>query len=124
MIGTIIEENIWLKKMLDFMFDNMIDVDQIFWHEGFHANCSDLFWWACADAEDITDETFSILEKALEDTNIEFFIWLYSCRQRKMRPQGAAYKYIPEKFWKLFDECGPERKSEFGNPKERPKDKS
>lgn len=115
----------FIKKMLDFMSDKFIDFEDILWSENnFYANCSDLFWWGCADAEKITDKTFSVLKQSLKDIETDtekdtgIGIWLYCCRQRKMRPQGAAYEYIKKEHWDLFDKCGPERKSEFGNPKE------
>lgn len=33
-----------------------------------------------------------------------------------MRPQNAIYTSIPEDLWDLFDACGEERPSDFGNP--------
>lgn len=41
---------------------------------------------------------------------------LFACKVMRMRPQGAAYSYIPEDLWDLFDEAGPERAVGFGNP--------
>lgn len=88
----------------------------------FTVNCSDVFWWACADSEDVTPENVSELEKALtdiksvldpEDDPAPFTIshapMLFAARMRKMQPQGAMYKYIDSRLWKLFDEAGPER---------------
>lgn len=116
-------ENAFLKKMLIFMTDQMIDFDLIFWNDGFHANCSDLFWWGCADSVEITDKTFIVLEQSIKKDipdDPALGIWLYCCRQRKMRPQGAAYDYIKKEYWELFHKCGPERKTGFGNPKGNP----
>ena len=88
------------------------------------ANCNDLFYWAVADAEHITEETLQDFNKAIDDCagNKDLGAWLYCSRIRKMRPQGAAYSYIPEELWPLFDACGPERptdSSAFGNPFKR-----
>lgn len=44
---------------------------------------------------------------------------LFAARVRGMRPQGAAYKVRYDKsIWHLFNECGPERETGPGNPKE------
>ena len=40
---------------------------------------------------------------------------LFCCRVRKMRPQGAYYKYIDKEVWHIFDEAGPEREVGKGN---------
>ncbi|UDL15984.1 hypothetical protein QEH42_gp234 [Microbacterium phage Pumpernickel] len=42
---------------------------------------------------------------------------LFAAKSRKMRPQGAYYKSIPENIWHLFDACGPEREVGMGNPR-------
>ena len=97
--------------------------------------CNDLFYWGCADGQDITPENISELKKAMDDcdaipseefknlenlrksvTNIFYGEWLFCARMRKMRPQGAQYSILPKEIWHLFDECGPERKTGFGNP--------
>lgn len=77
--------------------------------------CNDVFFWATADAEEITKETLLILEKSLEDDNRNGAI-LYCARQRKMRPQGAIYKHLDEDKWHLYNECGSEREVRPGNP--------
>lgn len=94
----------------------------IFWNEDlmFFVNCNDFFAWGCADAEDLNEETFPLLEKAIEDAGELDGALLYCARQRKIRPQGAFYKHLDKKNWHLFDACGEERKSGFGNPEERP----
>lgn len=103
----------------------------------FAANCNDLFWWATADAEEITKQNFDLLRqtcedlKRLEKENEKVFATLYieslfAARVRKMRPQDACYQNWEKVLWPLFDSCGPERKrdkSAFGNPfgREKPK---
>lgn len=80
-------------------------------------NCNDLFYWACSDGEDITEETLPQFHQAVKDCKEDESLaaWLYCARIRKMRPQGAAYTYIPKDLWPLFDACGPEREIDFGN---------
>jgi len=84
----------------------------------FAVNCSDVFWWGCADAEPVTDETLDVLEQSLIDGGLQDGMPLYCSRMRKMRPQGAMYKHIenPELF-NVF----PERVVDTGNPVEQPK---
>jgi hypothetical protein len=82
----------------------------------FSVNCSDVFFWGCADAEDVTPENLPLLRLALEQGGgTDLFV----ARVRGMRPQGAVYKYIDQAEWPLFDACGPERPAEFGNPYDR-----
>jgi hypothetical protein len=89
----------------------------------FSANVSDVFWWGCADAEDITPDRLPALQQAYDDLktiNAEHHLAnLYAARARSMRPQGAAY---PDEAaaQALFDACGPERAVELGNPKRPP----
>lgn len=81
-------------------------------------NCNDVFFWGCADDEDINDETLPLYHKALDDCsqNHGTAAMLYCARIRKERPQGAIYSCIPKEFWSLFDACGPEKETGFGNP--------
>lgn len=96
----------------------------------FFVNCNDVFAWACADCEEITPENIDELERAMQDcikasnlTGGEIYgEMLFCCRIRKMRPQGAAYPKKCPDLWPLFDACGPERKTDFGNPHPHPKD--
>ena len=108
--------------------------DQLWWRTdeeyaplSVFADCNDVFVWACADNEEITAENIDILEQSLKDLqavanaghNSTCEIWagvLFACRIRKMRPQGAFYKLIDKEAWSLFDSCGPERETGFGNP--------
>lgn len=107
----------------------------------FFINCSDVFYWATSDAEDVTPDNISILEKSFKDLeNIDYDYayaygsTLFCARLRKMRPQGAAYPFssftIPEcdpqdletyqKVWNLFDAAGPEREVGTFNPRHPP----
>lgn len=83
-------------------------------------NCNDLFAWGCADGEDITEKTMPLFEQAFMDCEGDVAVAcdLYCSRIRKMRPQGACYSSIPEKFWPLFNACGEKRETGFGNPYE------
>jgi len=88
-----------------------------------HCNVNDVFAWGCADAEDIDENSIGDLERARTDL-LEadgrmgglVTSMLYAARKREMRPQGAMYQHIPEGVRHLFDECGPERETGFGNP--------
>jgi len=92
--------------------------DNIFWTKDmeFRVLCNDIFWWGTGDAEEITEDDLTLFEESLKDGGWEVGYILYCARRRKMRPQGAAYSIIPEKYWPMFDACGPERKTDFGNP--------
>ena len=90
--------------------------------------CSDMFFWGTADQEELTPDNLSDYEQAIQDMDslpidgLPYRYYggmLFCARQRKMRPQGAAYPPEPEsEAWKLFDACGPERETGFGNPYE------
>ena len=79
------------------------------------ANCNDLFHWACADCEPITDDNIQVLEAASSELNAisdkfrSFSVSLFCCRIRNMRPQAPYYKYIDADVRHLFDACGPAR---------------
>lgn len=111
--------------------------DQIWWNIAgkgddeevrFFANTSDLFYWACADLEEITIDKLDLFLSAIKDTEeacgggIAYAPELYAARVRQMRPQGAAYPEEKE-LWPLFDACGPEREVGGGNPHQHPKDR-
>ena len=79
-------------------------------------NCNDLFYWACADLEEITPDNIELLEQSLKDVDEaedrRYSVYgpqLFCCRFRKMRPQRPFYRGMPEKLKPLFDACGPER---------------
>ena len=93
----------------------------------FWVGCSDLFYSGAHDSETITPDNVKLLrDTAKEVEGLELSSqWvpsLFSARIRGMRPQGAIYKRIPCKLWKLFDACGPWRELNFGNPKYHPDD--
>ena len=110
------------------------DHDELWWRcDGdyapitFMVNCSDLHWWGTADSERVTPDNVALLEKAREDGLAVDPKWggaiavtLFCCRVRKLRPQGACYKHIEEKYWPLLDACGPEREVDFANPQKQP----
>jgi len=95
------------------------------------ANCNDLFWWACADAEAVTPENIDVLAQSIADITVFYEAWrsaprdddrpppplvmrdlgvlLFCCRVRSMRPQGAFYKHFPPGVRELFDAAGPDR---------------
>jgi hypothetical protein len=97
----------------------------LLWNEDldFYVICNDLFFWGCADAEDIeSQEDVDLYKKAIEDVGT-FDAWassLFCARKRKMRPQGAAYPNTAKSLWPLFDACGPERELTTGNPRPSP----
>lgn len=108
-----------MRVLTSTAFDNC---DDVWWRvDGEYApvtmliNCNDLFYWACADAEIVTDKNIDVLEQSYKDSQ-DYGGILFCCRVRGMRPQGAYYKYIPKDEHKLFDACGPERPTGIGNP--------
>lgn len=90
-----------------------------------YANCSDFFEWGTADLEEIQPEDLDLLEQCVKDA-IELDAtncWageLFCARKRKMRPQGACYKNLPEALWPLFDAAGPARETDLLNPHKHP----
>lgn len=100
------------------------DYYEIFWNvEGedirFYALCNDTFWWATADAEQITPGNVDVLESVINDLRAcasesdrvpeVYMADLFAARVRKMRPQRPFYKKLSPSVAKLFDECGPAR---------------
>jgi hypothetical protein len=83
----------------------------------YYVDCSDFFWWGCADGEDVLEEDLPALLQALKDSpkNGEL---LYCARKRGVRPQGAYYKYL-EGDEELFNACGVDREIDFCNPKDQ-----
>jgi len=70
--------------------------------------CSDVFYWACADLQMITDENVDVFVKSQQEAP-EYGSTLFCARVRKMRPQSPMYEYVPAIYHDLFNECGPER---------------
>lgn len=92
--------------------------------------CNDIFYWATADGVDIEIKDIPGIKKIFKefDGEIDEFdktgerfmaILLWCARKRKMRPQGAYYKHIPNNLHPLFDACGPERTIDIWNPKDQ-----
>lgn len=75
--------------------------------------CSDLFYWACADAEDVTAQNVEVLEQAMKDAaavdHRHYGALLFCCRVRKMRPQKPVLGRLDDKLRPLFEACGPGR---------------
>jgi hypothetical protein len=95
---------------------------EVFWHSDFSVLaviCNDVFWWGCADLEQVESlEDIELLVKSCEDAKYDGAI-LYCARKRGMRPQGAMYKHINKEIHHLFNECGPEREIDFLNPENK-----
>lgn len=99
-------------------------------------DCSDLFDWASADAEELLPSDLPDLYQAYEDLRAiktagprYHFIYageLWCARKRGMRPQGPWYGYtsndairrqfLPEEVEALFDACGPDRGDKYARP--------
>ena len=79
----------------------------------FLVNCSDVFYWACADAQEITPENLHILELAIRDCKavdeVHEAPHLFCARVRQMRPQRPVLETIDAKVLPLFLAAGPER---------------
>lgn len=92
-----------------------------------HVNCSDLFAWGAADAEELTAANIDLFEATFAECEATFgqyrAMWaaeLFCARVRGKRPQGAFYRNLEPEWAVLFDACGPERQTGLGNPVERP----
>jgi hypothetical protein len=74
-----------------------------------YVDCSDVFFWGCADAEEITVEQIpELLECYKQSQGLGGILWCAKTRQ--FRPQTAVYEgWIHPDEWPLFDACGPER---------------
>lgn len=83
--------------------------------------CNDVFDWGTADCEPLTPDNIDEFEQAITDVGLAtqgdytYVTTLFCARQRKRRPQGAAYP-AEHRLWPLFDACGPEREPGFNNP--------
>jgi len=108
------------------MFGDLGSSDDLMWRTDteyapitLFVNCNDLFYWACADCEEVTIENLDVLKQAIADCKevdaMFGTIWatkLFCCRLRGMRPQNPAYpnpNQNREALWALFDACGPPR---------------
>ncbi len=114
----------FIEELLSFAAKHEV-YDELHWNEDLTVavRCNDVFWWATADAEELTADTLDIFKQAVIDSGSLCGPILYCSRQRKMRPQGAFYKCIATEYWPLLDACGPEREADtepFGNPTAQP----
>lgn len=95
----------------------------------FYAMCSDMFFWAGADAEEITPADLPLWRRTMEDLralpNWDGCGWLgelYACRKRQMRPMNAWFRAceknnrLPVATRVLFEAAGPPRESTFHAP--------
>lgn len=93
--------------------------EDIHWHvdpDGsvrLYANCSDLFYWATADAEEIVPGDLPLLIGTLNDLKTVDATYLlpelFSARKRKLRPQKPCYEHFSEAVAALFDACCTEK---------------
>lgn len=129
------------KNRIDFsikvlgLFDGFdwLSNDDLLWRIGdefnvvtFYVNCNDLFYWGCADVEDITPANIHLLGEAvkkLSDVGIvaandkyKYLEWatsLFACMSRGLRPQNCILRNMrkrgDEALALLFESCGPER---------------
>lgn len=76
------------------------------------AVCSDFFFWATADSEEIAVDDIPLLRQALDDLKplgTEYELGhLFAARKRKLRPQKPCYKDMDAGVAALFDACGSE----------------
>lgn len=92
--------------------------DDLFWNVSgtsikFFVNCSDVFWWATADLEEVTAENIGILKQAYEDAGDIYGGDLFAARVRKLRPQQPYWSRIQdERIQAFFLAVGPERNPE------------
>jgi hypothetical protein len=114
-------------EVLRFLIERDMAVDMFYFDTddgiSIAENCNDLFYWACADAEDITPSDLPLLHETILDCERVLGVGgsayagtVYACRKRKMRPQYPCYPSYPKELWPLFDAAGPERpEKEAGN---------
>ncbi len=73
------------------------------------AQCNDVFAWATADCEEITDDDVPVLQQALRDLQVtkeEYYLpELFVARKRHLRPQKPFYKGMTPATAALFDAC-------------------
>lgn len=85
-------------------------------------NVNDVFFCGCSDAEEVEVEDLPALEKAMEDGGYIWGSYLFVCRKRGMRPQGAwinaGVKNYKEFNARPFLDAGPMREIDVGNPEE------
>lgn len=79
----------------------------------FAVKCSDTYWWATADCEDIGITDLPALRQAKMDalSTDSAYLWptLWVSRKRKLRPMRGLYNSVDTAFRELLDASGPER---------------
>lgn len=133
-------------EILGFLADYEL-LDSVFWRTDgvyapitFIANVNDVFYWACADAEDFDATDISDIRQAIIDLTHAFEVaarsdgkepnyveieqarsWafaLWACRKRGQRPQTALLDGLCEEVRQLFLDCGPAH-TQYGSPEEK-----
>ena len=82
---------------------------------------NDVFFWGCSDCEDVEVEDLPMLNQAMKDGGYILWKYLFVCRKRKMRPQGAWINgtlFNDNVLRQHFLDAGPVREIDVGNPKE------
>lgn len=96
---------------------------------GIAENCNDLWYWACADYEEITPKDLSAYEQAIKDCEAlkpsysAYAGTVWACRKRGMRPQNPCYASYPKELWPLLDAAGPERDEKTAGSRKRAEQK-
>lgn len=123
----------FIKRVLEIYSEEADLHSELFWRvdhpdPGLHlyAMCNDTFYWASADAEEITPVNLSVLEQTSVDLQaleaartgpvtaqtvlpMCYLGELFAARVRHMRPQRPKYRDMSPGIAALFDSCGPER---------------
>jgi len=118
-INNIVTDNeVFMTRVLD-LFSRLDSHDMLFWRmdDGnirFFVICNDIFFWATADVEEITQGNVENLEQAVADVQVadpDADEWmgplLFCARRRGIRPMPRME--LPKTLKPLFDACGPER---------------
>ena len=119
--------------VLRFLVEHDMGIDKFYFDQDgeivIAENCNDLFFWACADAEDITPADLPALEQAIKDCEAvkphysAYAGTIWACRKRKMRPQNPCYSSYPKELWPLLDAAGPERDEKEAGSRKRAEEK-
>jgi hypothetical protein len=121
-ISNIVTDNeVFMTRILD-LFSRLDSHDMLFWRMDngvirFFVICNDIFTWATADVEEVTQDSVKDLEQAVADVQAadpDADEWmgplLFCARQRGTRPMPRME--LPKTLKLLFDTCGPERTSD------------
>lgn len=114
----------WIDTKYNFDTDVSEDVPSQFIVS---ADCSDFFEWGTADSEPITLDTLAelisahnrvqqLLPETSRDKIAAWTMRLYCAYIRKIRPQGAYFRFIPEELQADFRDIGEERTIDILNP--------